>query len=234
MSMNKHFGNICCIKIGQTEVQQIFNEKQKEMISGIRKKPVKKAMLLKMGFMGDQQADTIHHGGENKSVLFFSAKTYSDLNHLFNISFQPDGIAYYGENLVVSDINEENICVGDELRIGNTVRVQITQPRQPCWKLSENTCIPNMAEKIFENGYTGWYAKVLEEGEIDCDDSVVLLNRTFPTLTIKSLNSLMVNPNIDKSLAQKALDCNALGHQFKKSLQKRINGSNEMLLYQVL
>ena len=59
------------------------------------------------------------------------------INQRGNI-FDMKNMAHFGENLILSDICEKDICVGDILKIGQT-RVQITQPRQPCWKLSANT-----------------------------------------------------------------------------------------------
>jgi len=117
-------------------------------------------------------------------------------------------------------ICEKDICVGDILKIGGT-KVQITQPRQPCWKLSANTNQQNMTKFIFKNGLTGFYAKVLKEGNISKKDEVFLEDRLNPTLSIEKLNKIIVNPMIDKSLTLEALKCKELGYQFKNSLQKR-------------
>lgn len=59
------------------------------------------------------------------------------------------------------------------MKIGQA-RVQITQPRQPCWKLSANTDEKNMTNFIFNSGFTGFYAKVLDEGIISQNDEVIL------------------------------------------------------------
>lgn len=234
MRFGMNLGIIKCIKTGKVSVQQIVNKKQSKMVSGIRKQPTKKAFILITGFQDDEQADIVHHGGENKAILFFSTTTYSLLNTACKINFRFDDIAYYGENLVVSNFDESNVCVGDEFLIGHDVHIQITQPRQPCWKLSVNTQVANMTKIIFENGYTGWYARVLKEGEIHCDATIKLVHRPFPKLTIMLLNKLIINPEYDLKLAEQALECDALGYQFKRSLHKRMNGSSEMLSYQEL
>ena len=129
-------------------------------------------------------------------------------------------MAYFGENLILSNICEEDICIGDILKIGQT-KVQITQPRQPCWKLSANTNEQDMTKIIFDNGLTGWYAKVLEEGFICQNDEVILEKRINPTLNINILNQLIINPMLDEALTFEALKCEELGKAFFESLSKR-------------
>ena len=128
--------------------------------------------------------------------------------------------AFFGENLILSEIWEEDICIGDILKIGQA-RVQITQPRQPCWKLSANTDEKNMTNFIFNSGLTGFYAKVLEEGIISQNDEVILEARNHPNLSIKNLNELIVNPMSDEKLTLEALACDDLGRAFYNSLKKR-------------
>ena len=106
------------------------------------------------------------------------------------------------------------------LKIGQT-KIQITQPRQPCWKLSANTNQKNMTKFIFDSGLTGWYAKVLQEGNISVDDEVILEKRTYPNLNIEKLNQLIINPMLDEKLTLEALNCAELGKVFMESLSKR-------------
>jgi len=208
------------IKVGNITITKLENQKRQELVSGIKKYPVSKAYLTKTGFSNDFQADLIHHGGENKALFLFSKKTYENINLHFDNIFELGNMAYFGENLILDDICEKDICVGDILIIGET-KVQITQPRQPCWKLSANTNQQNMTEFIFKSGLTGFYAKVLKEGNISKKDEVFLEHRLNPTLSIEKLNKIIVNPMIDESLTLEALKCEELGYQFKNSLQKR-------------
>jgi len=217
--MNK-ISTILYIKVGNITITKLENQKRQELVSGIKKYPVSKAYLTKTGFSDDFQADLLHHGGENKALFLFSKKTYESINLHFDNIFELENMAYFGENLILDDICEKDICIGDILIIGET-KVQITQPRQPCWKLSANTNQQNMTKFIFKNGLTGFYAKVLKEGNISKKDEVFLEDRLNPTLSIEKLNKIIVNPMIDKSLTLEALKCKELGYQFKNSLQKR-------------
>jgi MOSC domain-containing protein YiiM len=217
--MNEKISNVLYVKVGKVTTTKIEN-KRNELVSGIKKYPVSKAYLTKTGFKEDSQADLLHHGGENKALFLFSALTYEKINSFFNNSFNMTNMAYFGENLILSNISEKDICIGDILKIGQS-KVQITQPRQPCWKLSANTNEKNMTNFIFNSGLTGWYAKVLEEGIICQNDDVILEKRVNPNLSIEKLNQLIINPMSDEKLTLEALKCEDLGKAFFESLSKR-------------
>lgn len=219
--MNEKISNVLYVKVGKVTTTKIEN-KRNELVSGIKKYPVSKAYLTKTGFKEDFQADLLHHGGENKALFLFSAITYEKINSFFNNSFDMKNMSYFGENLILSNISEKDICIGDILKIGQS-KVQITQPRQPCWKLSANTNEKSMTNFIFNSGLTGWYAKVLEEGIICQNDEVILEKRVNPNLSIEKLNQLIINPMSDEKLTLEALKCEDLGKAFFESLSKRYN-----------
>ena len=218
--MNEKISNVLYVKVGKVSTTKLENNKRNELVSGIKKYPVSKAYLTKTGFKEDEQGDLLHHGGENKALFLFSSITYKKINSYFNNSFDMTDMAYFGENLILSNICEEDICIGDILKIGQT-KVQVTQARQPCWKLSANTNQKEMTKFIFDSGLTGWYAKVLEEGFIRQNDDVILEKRINPNLNIKKLNELIINPMSDESLTIEALNCKELGKAFFESLSKR-------------
>lgn len=217
--MNKKLGNILFVKVGRvTKNKKLTSDKDFE--SGIKKHPVNSAFMTKTGFKQDEVADLIHHGGETKAVLFFSAKTYEKLNELSGNSFEYDGVAHYGENLLVDSIDEAGICVGDILKVGEAT-FEVSQPRQPCWKLSANTATKPMTSIIYNNGLTGWYARVVEEGEVKKGDEIELIKRVYPNLSIEALNGVIVDPISDKNVTLGAIKCPVLGEQFKESLEGR-------------
>jgi len=78
-----------------------------------------------------------------------------------------------------------------------------------------------MTKFIFDSGFTGFYAKVLKEGEISQNDEVILEKRTNPNLTIEKLNQLIAFPISDESLVLEALNCKDLGKPFLESLAKK-------------
>ncbi|MDY0123664.1 MOSC domain-containing protein [Sulfurimonas sp.] len=217
--MSQKLANILQLKIGKvTKNKKLTSDKEFE--SGIKKYPIDSAFMTKTGFRGDEVADLIHHGGETKAVLFFSAKTYEKLNRLSGNSFTHDDVAHYGENLLVDSIDESDMCVGDILKVGDAT-FEVSQPRQPCWKLSTNTATKPMTSIIYNNGLTGWYARVLQEGELKKGDEVILIKRVYPELSIEALNRVIVDPFSDKEVTLQAIKCPVLGEQFRDSLEGR-------------
>ncbi|WP_419777855.1 MOSC domain-containing protein [Malaciobacter marinus] len=215
------------VKVGKVQTTTLKSSKRKELVTAMKKHPVKEAFLTITGFKQDEQADLKHHGGENKALFMFSKRSYEIINQNCNTNFKVDEVANLGENLILSDVCEDDICVGDIFNIGEA-QVQITQPRQPCWKLSASTKIKQMTKFIFNSGLTGWYAKVLKEGTIKQNDFLILIKREEPLLTISKLNSLILDVNSDKEATLKALSSQFLGKPFKASLEKRYNlGQND-------
>ena len=218
--MNQIISKVLFIKVGVIKTFKLENQKRDEYTSAIKKYPVDKSFLTKTGFIDDSQADLLHHGGLNKALFLFSKKSYEKINKEFNNIFDIKNMAYFGENIILDKICEDDICVGDILKIGEA-KVQITQARQPCYKLSLNTNQKNMTDFIFKSGLTGFYAKVLNEGEITVNDDVILESRVCENLTIAKLNQIILNPKIDEDLTLYALNSPFLGLAFKNSLQKR-------------
>ena len=95
------------LNIGLPE-KQIFHGK--EITSGIVKMPVSRPVYLtKLGFEGDGVADLKNHGGSDKAVCVYSMDHYSHWEKLLGFKLPP---AAFGENLSISNMYEENLCIG--------------------------------------------------------------------------------------------------------------------------
>lgn len=131
--------------------------------------------LGREGLSGDQHADARVHGGPEKAVHFYPADHYRQLAATFpNASpLQPGSL---GENLSASGLLEDQVCIGDVFRIGDA-RIQVSEPRSPCWKIDRRLTTEGVAALIAARGLTGWYLRVLEEGQIASGDEMTLLER---------------------------------------------------------
>ena len=124
------------LSINVSEPKKItFNGK--ELITSIYKIPVNKTVnLTELGLEGDRQADLQVHGGYDKAVYAYSHKHYDYWSGELGESFTDYGLV--GENLTIDDFDEKDINIGDVLEIGDT-RLQISQPRIPCYKVGIKT-----------------------------------------------------------------------------------------------
>lgn len=135
--------------------------------------------LGQLGFELDEQAVLKVHGGVEKAVHHYGAEHYEawrqELPELSE-RFVPGS---FGENISTVGITEKDLCIGDILSLG-TAKVQVSQGRQPCWKLNEHLGNSKMAAMFQKSGRTGWYYRVIEDGVVGIGDAISLLDRPNP------------------------------------------------------
>jgi MOSC domain-containing protein YiiM len=158
--------------------------------------------LTKTGLCDDEQADLSVHGGPEKALHHYAAEHYDFWKQQMpelSDKFAPGG---FGENVSTTGIMEEDVCVGDVIRIGGAL-VQVTQGRQPCWKLSAHVGREDMAARFQKSGRTGWYYRVLREGFVRVGDPITLLERPRPAWPLSTVIAARFDPRLDPGLARK-------------------------------
>jgi len=136
---------------------------------------------------GDRQADTKHHGGPDKAVLAYAAAHYPQWHAELGREL-PFGA--FGENFTVQGQDETAVCLGDVYAVGEA-RVQVSQPRIPCWKIARRWKIRDLSARVQQSGRTGWYLRVLAEGLVAPGAGVALLERPHPEWPIARANQAM-------------------------------------------
>ena len=160
--------------------------------SAIGKLPVVHAVAVgSMGLAGDEQADRTVHGGIDKAVHHYPADHYDWWReHLGNPALV-DAPGAFGENISTIGLDETNVCLGDRFRLG-TALVEVSQARQPCWKLDHRFGIKGVMAQVVKTRRTGWYYRVLEAGEVCAGDSLELVERPYPDWPLASLFGLLI------------------------------------------
>jgi len=193
---------------------------KKEYTTASIKNPInKKVTVTKLSIVGDSVADTVHHGGVDKAVFANSINNYPTWKEFLNKDELPYGAL--GENLTFDTLDESTVWIGDIHKIG-TVTMQVSQPRQPCWKLSRRWEHNDFMKEIYNSGKTGWYYRVLEEGHFEAGDSVELVSRLDDRLTIFEANETMRNPKEHPKRANYLLNLDILATAWFNSLNKRV------------
>jgi MOSC domain-containing protein YiiM len=137
----------------------------------------------KTNLAGDRQAFLEFHGGPDKAVFVFASENHAYWQKALDGADIPFGAQ--GENLTTSGLLESTVCIGDIFTAGET-RFQVTQPRQPCWKIGRRNGnlkeLPVMMEKTARSG---WYFRVLQEGMVEAGMTLELLERPAPQWSVK-------------------------------------------------
>ncbi len=191
--------------------------KDREITTGICKEPVQGPLnLTKLGFNGDGVADHQHHGGLDKAVCVYSVDHYSYWEKILGIKLTH---AAFGENLSVSKLREDDVCIGDIFQLG-TSTVQVSQPRQPCKTLAARYGRSDLIKLVLDSGFTGFYFKVLKEGVVKIKDRLILKERDLHNITISFANNILHHDRKNINGIDKVLTVPALSESWQKSFQE--------------
>ncbi len=160
--------------------------------SAIAKQPVAGPVeVTVLGLAGDQQADRVHHGGADKAIHHYPRDHYPHWRAVLGHHPLLDGEGAFGENISTSGLVEETVCLGDRFRLG-TALVEVSQGRQPCWKLDHRFGRPGVLAEVVRSRRSGWYYRVIEPGAAGAGDTIELIDRPLPEWTVARCFGLLV------------------------------------------
>ncbi len=147
---------------------------------------------------GDGQGDLSVHGGEVKAVYGYPIEHYDFWRAQLAAEGWPYGM--FGENLTTAGLDESTIRIGDRFRVGSA-ELMVSQPRLPCFKLGIKFGREDMSQRFLDSGRTGFYFRVLREGEIGAGDLIECIGREVDSLTInRSVQLYFVEDCSEKDL----------------------------------
>lgn len=170
---------------------------------------------------GNRQADTKHHGQPTQIVLLYAMAHYPLWRAELNLpEIGPGG---FGENFTLDGLSEETACIGDVYGLGEA-RIQVTEPRYPCWKIERRWGLAGLTARVAESGRTGWYSRVLQEGLIEPGMPLLLVERPYPRWTIALINDVVHQRNRDMEQARQLAACPALRPFWAELVVRRATG----------
>jgi len=168
---------------------------------------------------GDGQADLKNHGGPEKAINAYPHEHYSYWEETLGLQTLSHGA--FGENFTLTGALEDDVCIGDTFEIGNAC-IQVSQPRQPCWKLARRWRIKDLAFRVQETGRTGWYFRVLKEGMVKPGTQLTLIERPYPQWTVSAANDVMHHHMSDMESVRSLMECRLLSTRWKETLATRL------------
>ncbi|WP_024610693.1 MOSC domain-containing protein [Pseudoalteromonas sp. TB64] len=213
------------MKIISTNISKIKTvvHNSKEVKTGIFKIPTNEPVVIeKLNIIGDEQADLVNHGGVDKAVYAFSHNHYDYWKQTLeneNLNF---GI--FGENFTITDLDEENIHIGDHIRVGTTL-LEVSQPRVPCFKLAIALNNKNSLKLFTQHYCTGVYFRVLEQGVAKTGDSVVIEKKVSHDISVKRLFQAFFDKKYVgyEDVLLQALEIPELALEWQEKLQKKLS-----------
>jgi MOSC domain-containing protein YiiM len=190
------------------------------VLTGIFKDPVKGRVTLRtLNLDGDGQADLSVHGGPTKAVYVYPSEHYDFWKRELPGMELPWGM--FGENFTTVGLLESQLNIGDKFHVGSAT-VTVTEPRMPCYKLGIKFGRPDIVKKFLASERTGFYFRVLEEGEVGADDGVRLIERNNDGLRVSDVTSLYTHEKANLGLLRRAIKVEALPESWKSYFQHRL------------
>ena len=190
--------------------------------SGFVKAPVHGPVHVgRLDLEGDEQADLGVHGGPDKAVYCYPSEHYP--RWLRDVPRHEQALVpgAFGENLTTAGLDETSVSIGDVLRVGRA-ELQVTQPRQPCFKLALRFDDKSLPRAMMKTGRTGWYVRVLVEGELQAGDEVRILRRPNPAWTIARFNALILRQGATREEFAELAALEGLAEGWKQSARENL------------
>ena len=194
--------------------------KGKPVTTGIFKEAVESRIALRtLNLDGDRQADLSVHGGPSKAVYAYPSEHYDYWRAELTGIKLPWGM--FGENLTTQRLREDEIHIGDRLRIGSA-ELMVTGPRLPCYKLAAKFGRDDIIKRFLQSGRTGFYFAVLQEGEVGAGDDMELVSRDRHHISVADITRVYVRDKDDLETLQRAVQVEALPERWRGYFWKRI------------
>ncbi len=176
-----------------------------------------------LNFAGDAQADLRIHGGADKAVYAYAASRYREWIADFPQHREQMTAGIFGENLTISGMDELDLCAGDVHAVGSA-RLQVCQPRQPCFKLALRLGDNRLPKAMVRTRRSGWYYRVLQEGDIGSGDTVRLIDRPNPNLSFSTLIALVYNAEVRTADIELVAEADGVAQWLRSAARKALIG----------
>jgi len=186
--------------------------------TGIWKDPVaRRCRVGRLNLEGDGQGDLAGHGGEQRAVFVYQLESY----RYWQEQLKRTDFVYgqFGENFTVEQLADDMVCIGDRYQIGGAI-LEVTQPRVTCYRVGIRMNEPRMPALLTSTGRTGFYFRVLQEGDVCAGDEIVKVGEAQVRMTVAEINALLYLPNHARDPLERALRIEALSPGWRWSFEQ--------------
>jgi ferredoxin-NADP reductase/MOSC domain-containing protein YiiM len=185
--------------------------------TAVWKEPVQgRRMVRRLNIDGDGQGDLAGHGGEQRAVFVYQMESY----HYWERQLSRTDFVFgqFGENFTVEGLSDEEVCIGDQYRIGSAL-FEVTQPRVTCYRVGIRMHEPQMAALLVAHKKPGFYLRVLQEGEVEAGDEIVKVADGPERMTVAEIDAMLYLGRHSREQLERALRLPTLSPGWKASFQ---------------
>jgi ferredoxin-NADP reductase/MOSC domain-containing protein YiiM len=185
--------------------------------TAVWKEPVQgRQMVRRLNIDGDRQGDLAGHGGEQRAVFVYQMDSY----HYWERQLGRNDFVFgqFGENFTVDGLSDEEVCIGDQYRIGSAL-FEVTQPRVTCYRVGIRMNDPQMPALLVAHKKPGFYFRVLQEGEVEAGDEIVKVADGPERMTVAEIDGMLYLNNHSREQLERALRLPALSPGWRTSFQ---------------
>jgi MOSC domain-containing protein YiiM len=208
-------GSLKSINIGKVHYLDQYTK------TGLLKSPIledESIYITELNIIGDEQADLVNHGGRDKAICVYCFDHYSYWERVLKKQLP---LGAFGENFTVNGLSETQVLIGDVFQIGEAI-VQVSQPRQPCFKLAKRFNKELLPLMITNTGYTGYYFRVLSPGKASLTDVFKILDRPLHSITVSFVNEIKYIDKDNKVALERLSQLPELAENLRNSFLKRL------------
>src|SRR5262249_5902127 len=156
------------------------------------------------------------HGGEQRAVFVYQIESYRYWQEQLKRTDFIHG--QFGENFTIEGLSDDVVCIGDHYQIGSAL-FEVTQPRVTCYRVGIRMNEPRMPALLTSSGRSGFYLRVLQEGEVGAGDEIVKVGEAKERMTVAGINALLYSPNHPRDQLERALRIEALSPGWRSSFE---------------
>jgi MOSC domain-containing protein YiiM len=199
--------------------KEIVDWRGQQVETGIFKYPINGSIRLGIEDVdNDSVVDRKYHGGTDKAVYAYSKDHYSFwMKQYPNLEWN---FGMFGENLTIEGLDESKLNIGSVYQVGEA-KIQVCQPRQPCFKLGMRFGLQSILKLFVNEPYPGVYFRVINEGEVNSGDELDLVSEDLESPSIAAVYKLMYSKQDGcESLIQSAISNQILPEPCKNRIKQ--------------
>lgn len=213
-------GKIKSLHAGRPKQENFSNI---DIFSAMDKQAQDNVKVTRSGIIGDGVGNVKFHGGPDRALCFYPFEHYSLWNEKFSKKLD---IPAFGENLTIAGMTEVSTYIGDIYQIGEVI-VQINQGRIPCSTISHFNQEPKFLELVLKTSFTGYFAKVLQEGTINKQNEIVLIDRLQEKISVHYAAEVILHKRDGLEGANALLKLDSLAEDWKQRILKRVQAAKD-------